>query len=409
MQKNTIPWAVLLVKYWQGTLTADEQAELDRQRSLSPAREAEFQQISDPAWSLARLQEIHAATEDAEAGWQDVEQRAASLQRQARLRTMKRCAYAAAAILAGVIIYFAYDRTRQRPVISGKKPGTPSSSPTAAEEKIFPPPNDAKLVLYDGSEYILGDKQHGIIKETKHLQIRKEGLAIYVKQIGAGGDAGSQQNKLILSPGSTCILYLPDNSSVYLNAASTIVFPSAFTGSTRQVDIEGEAFIEIDSQRHTPFVVHLNNKYDVTATGTRFLVRSYSQEAQTVVQLASGKVHINKIIQNTRQPSPIQNIKPLQQFIADGQHENIVACDSPYADKKAWQQSNFNLAKDLRSVMEDIGNWYNMKVSISPDIKNDRLSGTFSRRRSLSLTLNHLRSITSLQYRVSGNEIIVTN
>jgi hypothetical protein len=400
MQKNTIPWADLLVKYWQGTLTADEQAELDRQRSLSPAREAEFQQISDPAWSLARLQEMHAATEAMEAGWRDVERRAARLQRQARLRARKRWIYpaAAAALLVGVILYFVYDRTPEPRVVSGEEPATPAVYLTAAEEKIVPPPNGAKLLLYDGSEYLLRDKQDGIIKQTEHLQIRKQGLAIYVKQIGTGDASGSQQNKLILPVGSTCILYLPDNSSVYLNASSTIKFPSAFTGDTRQVHIEGEAYIEVDPHRHTPFIVHLN-KYDVTATGTRFLVRSYPAETQTVVQLASGKVHINKNI----------HIKPLHQFIADGQRESIVACDSPNADKNAWQQSSFNLAKDLRSVMEDIGHWYDMKVVIDPAIKNDRLSGTFSRTQSLSLTLNHLRSITSLQYRVSGKEIIVTN
>lgn len=406
MQKNKLQWADLLVKYWEGALTPAEQAELDRQRTLSPAREAEFRQVSDPAWNLARLQEIHAATEDAEAGWQDVAQRAARLQRQALLGSIRRWAYrAAAAVLAGAAVYFAYDLIRQRPAFSGKQPATPSSLPTVASA-ILPPLNDAKLVLYDGSEYLLRQEKDGIIKQTNHLQIRKEGMAIYVKKIGAGGAPGSERNMLILPEGSTCILYLPDNSSVYMNASSTIVFPSVFTDAKRSVDIQGEAFIEIDSLHHTPFVVHLNNKYDVTATGTRFLVRSYPTEEQTVVKLASGKLKINN---TTSQQSPIQHVEPHQQFIAEGPNERIVACAAPNADKTAWQQSRFNLDKDLRSVMKDIGHWYNLKVTVASDIKNEQLSGTLSRTQPLSLTLDHLRSATSLQFIVSGKEIIVTN
>ncbi len=404
MQKNKHQWAELLVKFWEGSLTAAERSALDRQRKLSPARESEFRQISNPAWNLARLREIHAATEDTEAGWQDVEQRAARLKRQALFLSLRRWTYrAAAAVLAGFVLYVAYDLMRQRFASSGKKPA-PSSSLQTIAARILPPENDAKLILYDGSEYLLRKEKDGIIKQTNHLQIRKEGLAIYVKKTGAGGAPDSERNWLILPKGSTCILYLPDNSSVYMNASSTIEFPSAFAEEKRSVAIKGEAFIEIDPLQHTPFVVRLNNKYDVTATGTSFLVRSYPTEEQTIVKLASGKLHIN----STAQQSVTKYVNPNEQFIANGRHESVVACNTPNADKTAWQQSSFNLEKDLRSVMEDIGNWYNMNVTIAAGIKNEQLSGTFSRTQALSLTLDHLRSVTGLRFRLSDQEIIVT-
>src|SRR3546814_19440182 len=86
-------------------------------------------------------------------------------------------------------------------------------------------------------------------------------------------------------------LILPDGSRVWLNAASSIRFPTVFTGKEREVEITGEAYFEIGKNTNMPFVVKKGN-VEVQVLGTHFNVKAYDDEANITVTLLTGRVKV---------------------------------------------------------------------------------------------------------------------
>lgn len=90
--------------------------------------------------------------------------------------------------------------------------------------------------------------------------------------------------------GMTASLRLPDSSSVVLNAASRLRYPSWFCGEERRVQLEGEAYFSVVNDRKKRFVVATPGDAEVRVYGTEFNVEAYSAEGQVKTTLVSGKV-----------------------------------------------------------------------------------------------------------------------
>lgn len=121
------------------------------------------------------------------------------------------------------------------------------------------------------------------IREDKTAQIRseqKENKEISIEQ--------HTTNKLIIPYGKRSRVILADGTRVWLNSGSTLEFPSAFTGNTREIHLSGEMYIEVATDNNKPFHVHTSG-YDIKVYGTKFNVSSYSGSSSSVV-LVEGSV-----------------------------------------------------------------------------------------------------------------------
>ena len=95
-------------------------------------------------------------------------------------------------------------------------------------------------------------------------------------------------------PGAANIrLVLPDGSKVWLNASSSLHFPTVFNGNERNVDLTGEAYFEIAKNKEKPFHVNVNG-YQVEVLGTHFDVNAYADEGAIRTSLLEGSVKIKK-------------------------------------------------------------------------------------------------------------------
>lgn len=92
-----------------------------------------------------------------------------------------------------------------------------------------------------------------------------------------------------LPSGQKIKIFLPDGSTVWLNAESSISYPERFDDVNRVVTLTGEAFFDVNKDPFKPFIVKTDNM-DVTVLGTTFNIRSYHNEGITEVALESGKV-----------------------------------------------------------------------------------------------------------------------
>lgn len=121
-------------------------------------------------------------------------------------------------------------------------------------------------------------------KENKHAQSMQQ---IYVP-------SGQRVN-----------LTLPDGTSVWLNARTTLQYPLSFAKNKRKVKLNGEAYFEVSKNKNHPFIVE-TEKYNVEVFGTTFNIEAYSQVDKFETSLITGKVKLT----NTTNPAETVELYP---------------------------------------------------------------------------------------------------
>lgn len=82
---------------------------------------------------------------------------------------------------------------------------------------------------------------------------------------------------------------LPDQSIVQLNRNSKINYANVFEGEIREVNLEGEAFFQVQRNENQPFIIRAG-KMEIKVLGTSFNVRAYPGEDSVHVSVETGKV-----------------------------------------------------------------------------------------------------------------------
>jgi ferric-dicitrate binding protein FerR (iron transport regulator) len=258
---------------------------------------------------------------------------------------------------------------------------------------VLPGSNKAILTLSDGSTITLDNVENGTIaKQGNSSIIKKDGQVIYNPQSNANKAGAEVSYNTMTSPrGGQYQLVLPDGSKVWLNAASSITYPTAFTGDRRVVSITGEAYFEVAKNPRQPFTVKTYSE-DITVLGTSFNVNSYKDEEMVKTSLLEGSVKINN-----------QVLKPGEA------HMNGKITRTNLEQDLAWKNGLFSFNKtDLPTVMRQLSRWYNVDVKYDGDIPKRAFSGEIERDLTLWQVLDVL-SQTRIKYKIEqGNTITIT-
>jgi ferric-dicitrate binding protein FerR (iron transport regulator) len=183
---------------------------------------------------------------------------------------------------------------------------------------------------------------------------------------------------------------LPDGTKVWLNAESSIRFPSKFDGAERRIELTGEVYLEIAQDKSKPFFVTSKNT-NIQVLGTSFNVNSYTNEPATKTTLLEGSIRIDDKILN-----------PGEAYTKGKIIKATIAQDI------AWKNGLFNFdGADLHSVMRQLERWYNISVEYRGNINNEIFKGQLSR----DLTLAQLTRILEemdIKFIIDGRKLIVT-
>ncbi|HMI61382.1 MAG TPA: FecR domain-containing protein, partial [Puia sp.] len=194
-------------------------------------------------------------------------------------------------------------------------------------------------------------------------------------------------------------LVLADGTRVTLNAASTIRFPTTFTGSERRVEVSGEAYFEVTHNEKMPFIVKLNST-EIAVLGTHFDVSDYSDENNVSATLLEGSVKVSNGPQNT--------------LLAPGEQAKLDRTTSVLSRKKvdvdevvAWTKGRLSFNNsDLPRLMRQISRWYDVDVIFGGNIPNVRIGGFLHRDVNLSTILDYLAD-NGVHYRTEGKTITI--
>lgn len=271
---------------------------------------------------------------------------------------------------------------------------------TKVVKDIAPGSNKAILTLGNGAIVILdstANGQLGVQGNTKVIKL-DDGQLHYVK--GEGSDKEDVLYNSISTPrGGQYQVVLADGSQVWLNASSSLRFPTTFKGNIREVEISGEAYFEIAHNPSKPFRVKVKGMY-VNVLGTHFNVMAYDGEEQIKTTLLEGSLKVS----NT---SSSRLIKPGQQVeLLENGTFNLIA-DADIEEAVAWKNGKFLFNRaDIRTIMRQVERWYDVDVVF--ERKADlHFTGELSRYANVSQLLRKLELTNEVHFRIEKGRITV--
>jgi transmembrane sensor len=189
---------------------------------------------------------------------------------------------------------------------------------------------------------------------------------------GFGPDAGSMMNTLRTPRGGQYRLVLPDGTQAWLNAASSISYPAAFTTNERRVRISGEVYFEVAVDKAKPFVAEASDGSLVQVLGTSFDIDSYLDEGVVKTTLLTGKVRVSA-------GSGATMVAPGEQ--AQESPDKLTLVDKVDLEKvMAWKNGFFDFQDaTLEEVMRQLERWYDIKVEYPKGIPAGQFEGQISR------------------------------
>src|SRR6185312_10938857 len=227
--------------------------------------------------------------------------------------------------------------------------------PTTKYEPIKPGGSHAVLTMADGSKIVLDSAQNGNIV-SGNGQIKKQGaLLVYDGSKPLKEGSVVSYNTLSTPRGGQYQLVLPDGSKVWLNASSSIHFPTAFVGNQRNVELTGEAYFEIAKNKEKPFHVNVNGM-QVEVLGTHFNVNAYGDEGAIKTSLLEGSVKIKK-------GNMSGLLKPGQQGVLKKNSNDLEIKSADMDEVIAWKNGLFQFdGADIKTIMREIGRWYDVEI-----------------------------------------------
>lgn len=304
--------------------------------------------------------------------------------------------YAAAAIFLAVIggfgVYiFQQDQNIERT--------TSAPQNKEAMKDIVPGSRKAQLVLGDGSIISLDSAKTMQLTEKDGTDIDKvSGRLVY--NSGAGNGA-ILFNTLTTPRGGEYQLVLPDGSKVWLNASSSLKFPTRFDGSSRTVFLNGEAYFEVARNEKMPFHVKLNDGMDVEVLGTHFNIMGYDDESEIKTTLAEGRVKVSK-------ESVTVFLTPAKQAVLNKSEKSLVVNNADVSKELAWKNGmiEFN-GEDLHYIMRQLSRWYDVDIYFERQIPKGRYEGAIRREAPLSKVLEILK-LAGVEFKMENRKILIT-
>ena len=224
---------------------------------------------------------------------------------------------------------------------TSKKTEVKTASIQETRNDVSPGSKKAILTLANGSQINLDDASSGTLAKQGNAQVIKSNSGELIYK--ATGETANEVlfNTVSTPRGGEYKLILPDGSAVWLNAVSSIRYPTTFTGTERLVEITGEAYFEVTKDKTRPFRVFVNSQtgnrnMEVTVLGTEFNINAYTDEMDIKTTLLNGSVNVIKGASSAV-------IKPGQQTVLDNSGKIKVINDANLAEAVAWKDGPSNL------------------------------------------------------------------
>ena len=228
------------------------------------------------------------------------------------------------------------------------------------------------------------------------------GLSFFVWYSLEKTDLFFPQHLVERSTGKMQKVILGDGTIIWLKGKSTLAYPSRFNGTTRNVELQGEALFEVAKDPSHPFIIHCG-ELTAKVLGTSFNIKTTEKKVE--VSVFTGKVSLqaknqNLIVMPNEKAVYKNALKSLKKEFTEHEEQLVQI-----------QGTEYNMRFDdtpLSDVFRQIGNKFDIKISYNKQLDKQRVTADFTDQ-SLENTLDMLSQLFSINYTQSGNQVRITN
>ncbi len=265
---------------------------------------------------------------------------------------------------------------------------------------FVPGTNKAVLELANGTRILLDTAAKGVMVHMDGVTVYKnEAGQIQYKIQSALTSEEVAYNTITTPNGGQYEVVLHDGSRVWLNAGSSLKYPTAFRGKDRTVTVTGEAYFEVAKNKQMPFKV-ICGAQTVEVLGTHFNISAYEDEEATKTTLLEGAVKVTA----GRQAIVIA---PGEQTSFD--NSSIQKNEVDVEQEVAWKNGLFSFkGDDLKAIMRQISRWYDVEIEYSGTTSDEKFYGQIPRNSKLSEVISILE-LNNVHFKSNGRKIIVSS
>ncbi len=302
--------------------------------------------------------------------------------------------YAAAVLLvAGAFFYLGRKPVEENNVTADKNISIPKD--------IGPGTNRAILQLDDGTIVELDSAANGLLATQGEVMVMKTNDG-RIKYNVMGADRKDQvvsYNTMRTPKGGRYQLILPDGSEVWLNAQSSIRYPTIFSDTAREVEVTGEIFFDIAKDKTKPFRVKTND-LRIDVLGTQFNLNAYNDNGTTATTLLEGAVKVSK-------NNDSRTLKPGEQLITAEDKSMALSKNVNMDAVIAWKNGLFEFGgDDVVTIMNRISRWYDVEVEFRK-VPTQKFYGTIAMQVPVSKVLEMLEKTGGVSFTVKDRKVIV--
>lgn len=377
----------ILLRYLRNELDPGEEKVLEEWMGRDEKNREFVRELSDNEELRGKIKAFHVIEKERKPGAR--EELFSRIARQPKVVTLisrKWVGWVAAAsvigiVLAGIGLY-------------RSKGGTANSSLVSQHAKpdIVAGHEGAILTLADGRSIVLDSAQNGKITDVAV----KNGNEIEYRN---SGRTSIESNTMSTPKGRQFSVVLPDGTRVWLNAASSITYPTAFAGNERRVSITGEAYFEVAPDAVKSFDVYAGGM-DVQVLGTHFNINAYRDEGSIKTTLLQGSIKVTSA-------GKAQLVRPGEETIITADRQIRLSRDVDVDAAVAWKNGFFQFGDaSLRQVMRQLERWYDVEVVYEGNVPDKVFEGRISRQANLSQVLKILQE-SGIHFEITERKLLI--
>jgi hypothetical protein len=386
--KNTLLIAETLTKYLQGTCSTNEKSVVDSWLK-TPSNRNFFNEFKNKsAENIIKNQNF------------DLSKARIALQREFKIKrrftNRKRMWLAAASIiillgLSFILFFSNVDKIQ-------------SKENYIAQFKIYNPGNSKAILSTSEGEKIILKKDAPvkmlIEKDGTTLQIKGESLS-YKKRPGNSNIIA--YNTIEVPRNGEFSILLSDGTIVWLNSESKLTYPVTFSGNTRKVYLEGEAYFEVAKDENKKFIV-TTEKSILEVKGTTFNMKAYKGEVN-ITTLVEGSVNLR----HRYDEASTVNLKPNDQAKISTVNRKIKVDQVETHYYTAWKDGFFAYKEaSLEEILKQLARWYDFEYNFKDnDIKNKVFTARLKRYDGVGEIFNILEQTGKVKFIAENNKVIV--
>ncbi|MBL1411441.1 FecR family protein [Sphingobacterium faecale] len=258
---------------------------------------------------------------------------------------------------------------------------------------VLPGGNRAQITFSNGERLELDSTQSSLMTVD----------GSYVYSDGKAVTLQAAEYATVQTPiGGTYQVTLPDGTKVWLNAASSITYPTYFTGGKREIETTGEVYFEVVHDVKNPFIV-LSKNQRIQVLGTAFNVNSYNKKLVTT--LVEGRVSLSAVDADSNSSDAVF-LSPGQQAVLIDQKVKVSTVE--VSEYIAWKEGMFRFkSTPLPEALQQLERWYDLEIEYYDIPKEILVHASIKRDKKLSSILYALEEISNVKFKIQGRRLVL--